>query len=353
MNVNDFQYENEKLPQVFHPWRRYLARTLDLVIYNLLWTAILAFVFNVNVATRSNLGNIFDSFIAFIIMLFLEPLWLHFFGSTPGKLIFGLRIERSDGSKLSYREGLERTWGVIGIGMGYNIPIYSLIRIWKSYTLCNEHEIQPWDEQISYTIKDTKWYRGVIYMIASAVPFGVLAVIISVQLLPPNKGDLTIEEFVENYNYYAKHFDISFGDKYLDEDGKWSEKKSDDITINIGNNENPEYRFTTENGYVTGFSFAIEIENSEYLIDSYDTHMLLASFAYAGAQNEMKLFSKIPSRIVNQIEKNIFNDFNFEEAGITINCDIDYSGYNKAHIYLLPDKDAKENYFSLKFSMNK
>ena len=339
--------------QAFNPWRRYFARTLDLVIYNLLWTAFIAFVFNVNVAIRSNFGNIVDSYIAFVIMLFLEPLLLHFFGSTLGKSIFGFRVERSDGSRLSYREGLERTWGVISSGMGYNIPIYNLIRAWKSYTLCTEYETQPWDEQISYTIKDTKWYRGVIYIIAYAVSLAVLAVIISAQLLPPNKGDLTIEEFVENYNYYVKHFDINFGDEYLDENGKWSKKKSDDIAINLGYNKNPQYQFITENGYVTGFSFAVEVKDYEYLIGSYDKHMQLATFAYVGAQNEIKLFSKVPNRIVNQIERNSFEDFNFEEVGITINCDIDYSGYNKAHLYLIPDNVAKENYFYLKFTMNK
>lgn len=118
-----FSVRDDELPQVFHPWRRFLARTFDIFIYNILWSAFLAFAFHVNLGARSNLGNLLDSFITIAMMLVLEPLWLHLLGTTPGKVIFGLRIETSDGRRLSYGEGLERTWGVIGAGMGYNIPI--------------------------------------------------------------------------------------------------------------------------------------------------------------------------------------------------------------------------------------
>lgn len=345
--------EIEKSPQVFHPWRRYLARTMDFIIYNLLWSAFIAFIFHVNVAVRSGLENLLDSFMAFVIMLVLEPLWLHLFRTTPGKAIFGLRIENHGGSRLSYGEGLERTWSVIGDGMGYNIPIYGLIRLWKSYNLCSENETLPWDESISYTIKDTKWYRGVFYVCASVCSFVVLFAIISAQLLPPNKGDLTIAEFVENYNYYAQHFDINFRDEYLDETGKWRKKKSDSTVIYISHSENPEYHFILKNGYITDVSFEIEIKNNENMLSPYDKQMVLASLAFAGAQNEMIIFSKIPNRIIEQIENNTFKDYNFVEAGITFICDIEHSGYKETQSYLLPYEDEKETYFNLKFSMNK
>lgn len=349
-----FSVKGDEILQVFHPWRRFLARMFDISIYNILWLAFLAFVFDVNLAARSS--HLLDSFIAIAMMLVLEPIWLHLFGTTPGKAIFGLRIETPDGRCLSYGEGLERTWGVIGTGMGYNIPIYKLIRLWKSCTLCSENKIQPWDESISYTIKDTKWYRGVFYIGAYVATFAVLLTIMSAQQLPPNKGDLTLAEFAGNYNYYAKLFDIDFGNEYLDEYGKWAEKKSGGMgrTVVIGHTEKPEYHFTIENGYVTDVSFAVEIEDNEGWLSSYDKHMFLASLAFAGAQNEMGLFSKIPSRIADQIDNNTFKDYHFTEAGITFTCDIEYSGYKNAQShFLLPAEDAQENYFSLNFSMNK
>jgi len=237
--------------------------------------------------------------------------------------------------------------------MGFNIPIYNIIRLLKSYNLCIENETQPWDESISYTIKDTKWYRGLIYIGASLATFAVLLTISSAQQLPPNRGDLTVAEFVENHNYYAKLYKIDFSNEYLDEDGKWVEKETDKTIIYISLNEKPEYNFTIENGYVTGVSFEIEIKNNDYMISSYDHHMFLASLAFAGAQNEMGLFSKIPQRIASNIENNILDDYQFVEAGIAINCDIEHSGYNKITNILVPSENTKENYFSLKFSMNK
>lgn len=346
-------YSEDELPQVYYPWRRYLARAFDGVIYTIFWSAFLAFVFHVNVVGRNNAERFLDGFITTIMMLFLEPSLLHLFGTTPGKVIFGLRIENPDGSHLSYTDGLVRTWGVLSRGMGFNIPIYNIIRLLKSYNLCIENETQPWDESISYTIKDTKWYRGVIYIGASLATFAVLLTISSAQQLPPNKGDINIAEFVENHNYYAKLYKIDFSNEYLDEDGKWMEKETDKTIIYISLNEKPEYNFTIENGYVTGVSFEIEIKNNDYMISSYDHHMFLASLAFAGAQNEMGLFSKIPKRIASTIENNILNDYHFIEAGIVFDCDIEHSGYTKLTNILVPSENAKENYFSLKFSMNK
>ncbi len=343
----------DELLQVFHPWRRYFARLLDMSIYNILWSAFLAFVFHLNLASRSNIENFLDTFIAIIIMLFLEPLFLHLFGTTPGKAIFGLKIETPDGRMLSYSEGLERTWRVIGIGMGFNIPIYTLVRLWKSYSLCSDNETQPWDEFISYTIKDTKWYRSIIYIGANAVILAVLITIISAQYLPPNRGDLTIAEYVENYNYYAKFFDI--GNEYLDEDGKWVKQNHDGtVYIQIGHGKKPEYNFSFENGYVSGVSFEVEINNNESFLSSYNTQMFLASLAFAGAQNEMKLYSKIPNRIAKQIESKSFEDFSFKEAGITFTCDTEYSGYRYSQSdFLFPSENSAENYFSLNFLMTK
>jgi len=350
-----FTVNGDELPQVFHPWRRFLARTFDIFMYSVLWSAFLAFVLDVNLIARSNWGDLLDSFIAIAIMLLLEPLWLSLLGTTPGKAIFGLRIEAADGKHLTYREGLERTGNVIGIGMGYNIPFYNFFCLWKSYKLCSEHESLPWDESISYTLKDRKWYRGVLCIGGYAALLSILFTLGTAQLIPPNRGDLTVAEYIQNYNYYARYFDIGFGQEYLDENGKWVEKDFDGtVYIEIGQTEKPVYDFIIENGSVTGVSFAVEIKNNQNMLSSYDTQMVLASLALAGAENEMRLFSKIPSRIAEQIENNTFQDFQFTEAGITFTCDIEYSGYKSSQSYiLLPEKDTGENYFSLDFSIEK
>lgn len=350
-----FAVKGDRLPQVFHPWRRFLARMLDLYIYDLLWSAVLAFVFHVNLGARSTWGNLFDLCITIVMMLFLEPLWLRLFGTTPGKAVFGLRIEGPDGSRLSYGEGLERTVRVIGAGMGYFIPIYNLVRLWKSYKLCSEQETQPWDEAVVYTMKDTKWYRGLLYVAACAALFAVLAGILSAQRLPPNRGELTVAEFVENYNYYARFLKVDLGQVYLNEEGKWAEKaRSGTVYIDWSNTEKPEYQYALEDGYVTGVSFGVALQNPDDWIASYDAQIILACLALAGAQKQAGLFSDAPSRIVNQILENSFQDFHFTEAGITFVCDVEYTGYfDTQSEFLIRDETVEEAWFSLQFSMKK
>ncbi|TCT15606.1 DNA-binding transcriptional MerR regulator [Natranaerovirga pectinivora] len=211
---------NKERIKASHPWRRFLARMLDILIYNILWSGVIAFVFQLNLLRRGNIGNLFDTYMAITIMLFLEPLWLYLLKTTPGKAIFGLRIENIDGRRLSYGEGLERTWGVIGAGMGYNLPIYNLIRLWKSYSKSSEKKSQPWDESIAYTLKDRKIYRVALYIGAHIAVFAIFFTMVSAQQLPPNKGNLTVAEFVENYNYYANFLGVDFGNEYLDENGE-------------------------------------------------------------------------------------------------------------------------------------
>lgn len=309
-----FSVKGDEIPQVFHPWRRYFARMIDFSIYEIFWFAFIGLGFHVNILNRGFGGSVIDTIVALLLMLFLEPVLLHFFGTTPGKAIFGLRIENPDGSHLSYGQGLERTLGVLATGMGFNIPIYYLVRLWKSYKLCIQSEVQPWDVSISYTIKDRKTYRNVLCVGAYAVLSAILLTMVSAQKLPPNRGDLTVAGFAENHNYYAESFDIDLGSEYyLNEKGKWT--RNEYVGVGFSNTSKSDFNFTIEDGYVTGISFPVDMEKQGGWIIPDDTQMVLASLAFAGAQDEVGLFSKVPDRIVEQID--ILKDFHFTEAGVT------------------------------------
>jgi len=143
---------------------------------------------------------------------------------------------------------------------------------------------------------------------------------------------------------------------YLDENGNWMENESDGTVIRIGTGQmqKPEFQFTKENGYLTEVSFLIELEDQQHWLSSYNTQMFLASLAFAGAQNEVGLFSKVPSRIADQIDKHTFMSYHFSEAGIVFVCDIEYSGYrDPVSNVLIPEEDAEKNYFRLNFTLNK
>jgi hypothetical protein len=237
-SIAGFMVRGNPFARVFHPWRRWMARTLDVFLYSCMWNVPLALIFHVNLGARSIVGELLDTLIAVLMMLLLEPLFLSILGTTPGKAIFGLIIRGRDGRRLSYAKGLERVWGVLGKGMGYSIPIYNLVRLWKSYKLCSENEIQPWDEDISYTIKDTKW----------------------------------------------------------------SEKPKDKTySVNIARMETPEFSYTVENDHITGVSFNLELKNNKKWLLSNNPQMILAGLSYAGAQKKIGIFSNDRRQMVKQL----------------------------------------------------
>jgi len=252
-------------------------------------------------------------------MLFIEPLLLSIFGTTPGKAIFGLSVRTDSGKKLTYVEGLERTWGVIGSGFGFNIPIYSLVRLWKSYKICKGNEVQPWDDYNSYTIKDKKWYRPVGCIVAFMLTVAVTLSFVSAQQLPPNRGELTVAQFVENYNYYAKHMGVDFGRWSLNSNGEWVENAEVDVAWNnvLGSAERPTYRFIVKDSFVLGIQFDELNSNQVISLSGYESHMVLATLSFVCAQKDMGLFSRMPGRISNQISGNASRSHQFTEAGIT------------------------------------
>ena len=310
-----FSVKENEISQVFNYWRRFLARSFDFFIYNILWSAFIGTAFHITILGRTSLGLVFDAIIVLLLVLFLEPLWLHLFGTTLGKAIFGLRIKNPNGSNLSYGQALDRTFGVIATGMGFNIPIYGLYRLWKSLKISIKNESQPWDYSVSYSIKDTKAYRGPVYMGGIAALVAITLIIGSAQDLPPNRGDLTVSEFVDNHRYYSKHLGINYKDEYLNEQGKWVKNVGGSEAIVRTDNSKPKFKFTIEDGYVTGISYPLKIEDNTFTYHRDNESMKVAALAFGGAQDEIGIFSKKLERIVDQVS--IGNDFNFTEAGVT------------------------------------
>lgn len=353
-----FNIDSDKLPQVFYPWRRFFARHLDIMIYAVVWSVILSLLLKVNILNRSIPEKYLDSFITLLLMLFIEPLLLCMFGTTIGKLILGLHIANSDGVRLSYEEALERTWNVIGLGMGYGIPIYNIIRYYKSFIKCSDNEIQPWDEEISYTVKDTKHFRTAVYIAADILLFCVIAFTVMLAELPKNRGDINISEFVENYNIFMKYYDVNNG-KYLDNNGKWADSNTEDnnrvIYIGINRLPLPDFRIIEEDGIITEISFEVEVKGGESWISEYNNQMIIAVLSYVGAQKNINPFTLKKDYIINVINNSDFESFNFTKSGITVSCDVEHSGYriiNTESVILIPMENA-DTYFHILFKMKK
>ena len=73
-------------PYVHAPVRRYIARSFDLLLCSLPWHLVLQVA---GVDTKARLASIWLSILGMAMMLVLEPLFLHLFGTTPGKCLMG------------------------------------------------------------------------------------------------------------------------------------------------------------------------------------------------------------------------------------------------------------------------
>ena len=92
----------QKREPVCSPWRRYFARILDLNLYTILLESFLSCILGVNLYLASGVWmDLALTILAAVLMLIAEPLLLFLTGTTPGKWILGLRLEKKNGERIS------------------------------------------------------------------------------------------------------------------------------------------------------------------------------------------------------------------------------------------------------------
>jgi len=320
--------QNDVDPHPMHPWRRLFARTLDYNLYLLPLELLCLLGFRLNPASAGGrIATSVSAVLAYVLMLCIEPVLLHFFGTTPGKWLFGLRITNYDGTHLTYEEGIRRTWNVIRYGYGYGAPFYNLYRQWKCYNLCLDGEEQPWDEfplRRLYTIRDTKPWRGAAwFLVTTAIVFLNLWAT-EVSALPPNRGDLTVAEFAQNYNDLDKYYGNADPAYTLDENGQWKRAPAPPGTVVIQLGE--------ENGGPTAFTYTTDKNGlllsvcrkgeTDFWLDG-DT-FILAALSFAQAQPEGGTFSGTRRTVLRELEIGTPRDFTFTAGGAEISFRSDW-----------------------------
>ena len=314
------------LPRVQSPLRRLLARLTDLHLYSTLGSVFLMLVCNVNASARGTGGDLLDALAAVLLMLFLEPLLLRLCGTTPGKWLFGLSVTDEDGARLTYRAGLERTWLVFWRGMGLNIPIYHLIRLWKSCDACCNGQMLDWEEDSVLHQRDARKWRYAAAVAAFALLIGLEALAMGLAELPRYRGELTPETFTANFNRLADYCGLDFG-AALQPDGSWEETPAEGQILYLGGNSaRPDYTFIETGGVLTAVEF--RVETSDRWPPSEQVQMLLCVMAFAGAQKGYGLFAPARKELAGAVTGHPFESFTFEEEGVTASCEVEYRGYD-------------------------
>ncbi len=343
-------------PLVRHPWRRFFARTLDLSLYRLLWMCILSLILGVNLSNRGGLWTFLDVGISVLVMVFLEPLLLSRFGTTLGKWMMGLSIAYPDGSKISYRDGLDRTVCALWRGMAFSlIPFYNLYRLWKSYQSCKAGKTLDWEYTYGHspvlTLKDASVWRIVSFVGVHILSGIAIALLLIFELNAPNRGDITLEEFAENYNYYEDYYYLE-PSRMMQADGTWG--PTDYGVYYYSNNAHVDFQFTQEDGVITGVSFTIHMEDWDSIVNGPYSEMVLSTIALLRAQESVPLLSATAqNEVIEAINDQIFESFTISSHGLTITNEVSFEGYSSGSnsFYLWPEDEAEvycyQHYFEI------
>lgn len=153
---------------VYHPWRRFFARSLDtcgglLLLFPIAYVSALLFPDEAAV-----LDNFFKN--PFIVLLFLGVLWfpieavlLSTAGNTPARFLFGISVQTTSGQKLSFDQALSRSFQVLLQGEGLGVPFVALFTRIFAYCRLVRTGTTLWDQASGSVVSHKKW--GVVRVI--------------------------------------------------------------------------------------------------------------------------------------------------------------------------------------------
>lgn len=351
-----FSLESDTLPPMSCPWRRFLARFLDFSLYDTVFElGLFGLIFRLNLLRIPPFANYLITAMAALLMLVTEPLLLHVFGTTPGKALMGLRLEGTNGNKLSYREGLIRTGGVIRLGFGFWLPFYNLYRLWKCYRLCRSGKTLPWDEELDINYIRTREsvgiLRGSLYILSHAVLIFLLVLVLLSQQLAPCRGSLTVAQFVENFYYFAGYNGYDFGNDFFDQDGQLqTAENGGSFIVYTTEHTLPQFTYTTKDGAITAVSFSVDIPDTDMWVEPFVPYQMYTALALAQANPAVGLFSKAAEKIAESMQafRDLPQSYRFRAGGVEFSCELECENFiilERSGGLLIPDGDGPHRFY--------
>lgn len=345
------------------PWRRYFARTLDYALCLTVWELFLSAVLRVNILSPSAGQTILSVIMSLGLLCVLEAAFLHFFGTTPGKALFGLKLTRSDGSYFGFFGALWRTSRVVLFGLGLMIPLLTFVSLILSFLRCRHQISQPW------ALDDESWsdpsggrtpffeQRGSVLRVVGFV--GCYAAIIALTMLgslvaatPWHHGSLTAKEFADNYNHlltYASAPDTPA--EALGENGIWYQTDPNTFAFHVMGVEPPSFQFTEQDGQLTQVSFSLLSTQAAFLYESPSDYAVRALHALLGERELLP--GGAVAAIDRELREVVPGARTWSIGGWDITCKMDYSGYDTYKQYLFPIDGVTQElsyFFSAQFS---
>ena len=334
--------QREEEPRAcFHPWMRYFARALDTALYdtliNVVWLAVFRDQSFIRLQTANALAVALTGIAMLALTLALEPLWLHYWGWTPGKWLFGLKLRDEDGEKLSIQQGWERSWQLAWEGYGWNIPFWSLWRMWRSRDAALGGWNGSWNSETGcrYT-KEERRFGPWAFAGARAALMAALALAMLWSMLPPCRGPLDVPEFARNYNHGLRV--AEYGGETtiptLNSQGRWVEREqpSGTVSINLFGDttvyEEPEYAY-----------FSSEVRSVTLRMSSQDKAVggvlreYLTLLSLCRSTGGLNLFSVLPAQEDAARLLHRWEDFEADFLGVHISQQVESVGYEPTEAF--------------------
>jgi len=170
---------------IHRPWRRCLARFVDLNLFGNI--VLLCLLLSLNVATPA-IGSAINGYLlnpitsgAILLLAWLpfECVIVSLTGSTPGKWLFGIGIRSSTGSKLPFGDSLKRYISMMIQGAGLCIPIVAFFTAIYSYGQLTSKGTTAWDKASNAVVSHTEplSWRYVAGTVGVLVAFSFLVIL--------------------------------------------------------------------------------------------------------------------------------------------------------------------------------
>lgn len=142
--LDDFVLNAEILPisdvKQIRPWVRFCARMIDIIVVSI-FVGLLVGIF-----IPHGLGwQLFAIVLRIISTILLEALLLSTWGMTLGKSLLQVYVRDTQGRKLTFSRAVKRCISALAWGLGFGIPIASLIFAYMSYDQIQEKGVAKWD----------------------------------------------------------------------------------------------------------------------------------------------------------------------------------------------------------------
>jgi uncharacterized RDD family membrane protein YckC len=188
--------------------RRFMARWFDISLYIGLWW------FSFWLAGRDIEALLINPFVGvtqLVPWFVVEVMLIHYFATTPGKWLLGIRVFNSDGSRLSLAQSTRRALRAYVVGIGLGVPYVMLFCMGLSAYTANKIGATVWDHLGGHRIvagRQAVWkitLLVVIFIGSLILRFGVISPHITkfmIQSLdkPESKP---MREYLETYPFWS------------------------------------------------------------------------------------------------------------------------------------------------------